>query len=234
MEITLTIDNQTLSIPSEITILEAGILAGIPIPTICFHHATSSNAICRICVVEIEGQKLLQPACIVKGLEGMKVQTKSERVVRARRTILEMLSSSVDLSDSPEILELMKEYGASENRFPDAIRREASVLDDNPMFIRDYSKCILCWRCVQVCGDDAQYVNALNFNGRGYETQIATFYNAPLLSTSCVFCGQCVGVCPSGAIKPKREYLMEQGFLPDQISAMYENRIKRSKNKNKL
>jgi NADH dehydrogenase/NADH:ubiquinone oxidoreductase subunit G len=221
MEITLVIDNLSVSVPEGTTLLDAGIAAGSPIPTICFHKATTSNALCRLCVVEVEGQRLLQPACIVKATQGMKVQTKSERVVRARRTILEMLDSSVDLSDAPEILELMKEYGASGKRFPDSKPRETAVLDDNPMYIRDYSKCVLCWRCVQVCADDAQYVNAINFSNRGYETQIATFYDNPMPSTTCVFCGQCVGVCPTGALKPKREFLLEEGLSPDQITALY-------------
>ncbi len=139
----------------------------------------------------------------------MQVQTRSERVVRARKTILEMLASTMDLSDAPEILSMMDEYGASAERFPDAERREIEVKDDNPMFLRDYEKCVLCWRCVQVCAEDAQYTFALNFSGRGYETEIGTFFDQPMPATSCVFCGQCVGVCPTGALKPKREFLLE-------------------------
>jgi predicted molibdopterin-dependent oxidoreductase YjgC len=178
-------------------------------------------------VVEVEGQHLLQPACIVKAAEGLKVQTKSERVLRARKTILEMLASFVDLSDAPEILEMMKEYGASPERFPDAERREVEVKDDNPMYIRDYAKCVLCWRCVQVCAEDAQYTYAINFSGRGYETQIATFFDRPLPASTCVFCGQCVGVCPSGALKPKREFMLEQGASLEQIAAMNTGRKRR-------
>ncbi len=105
----------------------------------------------------------------------MEVHTRSERVERSRRTILEMLASTLDLSDAPEILTMMDEYGASAERFPEAERREIEVKDDNPMYLRDYSKCVLCWRCVQVCADDAQYTYAINFSGRGYETEIGTF-----------------------------------------------------------
>jgi len=72
------------------------------------------------------------------------------------------------------------------------------------MYIRDYAKCILCWRCVQVCAEDAQYTFAINFEGRGFETRIGTFFDKPMPETTCVFCGQCVGVCPTGALKPKR------------------------------
>ena len=207
--------------------LEAARENRVDIPTICFHEATTSNALCRICVVEVEGQRLLQPACIVKAATNLKVQTRSERVMRARKTILEMLASTMDLSDAPEILTMMDEYGASSNRFPDAERRESEVKDDNPMYVRDYSKCLLCWRCVQVCADDAQYAFAINFNGRGFETQIGTFFERTIPETTCVLCGQCVGVCPTGALKPKREFLLEQGLTPDQISVLGTGRKKR-------
>jgi predicted molibdopterin-dependent oxidoreductase YjgC len=97
------------------------------------------------------------------------------------------------------------------------------------MYIRDYSKCILCWRCVQVCAEDAQYTFAINFSGRGYQTQIDTFFHSPLQLTTCVFCGQCVGVCPTGALKPKRQWLLETGYEPDEINAMTRSEGRRKK-----
>ena len=229
MAITFSMDGKEISVEQGLTLLDAARENGTDIPTICFHEATTSNALCRICVVEVEGMRLLQPACIVQAAEGMKVQTRSERVVRARKTILEMLASTLDLSDAPEILTLMNEYGAKADRFPEAERRESAVKDDNPMYIRDYSKCLLCWRCVQVCADDAQYTFAINFEGRGYETQIGTFFDRAIPETTCVLCGQCVGVCPTGALKPKREYLLEQGLSPQEISVMNTGRKRRSK-----
>ena len=174
---------------------------------------------------------MLQPSCIVKAGANMKVQTRSEKVIRARKTILEMLASTMDLSDAPEILTMMDEYGANHERFPDAVRRESDVKDDNPMYIRDYSKCLLCWRCVQVCADDAQYTYAINFDGRGFETQIGTFFEKPIPETTCVMCGQCVGVCPTGALKPKREYMLEQGKTPAEISVMNTGRKQRKAKK---
>lgn len=225
--ITLTIDGQQVSVEQGTTLLKAAQKIGKDIPTICFHEATTSNALCRICVVEVEGQRLLQPACIVKATQDMKVQTRSERVMRARKTILEMLASTVDLSDSPAILTMMEEYGASVKRFPDAERRDVEVKDDNPMYVRDYSKCLLCWRCVQVCASDAQYTFAINFNGRGYETQIGTFFDKTIPETTCVLCGQCVAVCPTGALKPKREFLLEQGMSPNEISVLNTGRKRR-------
>ncbi len=120
-----------------------------------------------------------------------------------------MLDASVDLTEAPDVLRMMEQYGAREHRFPDTIRRNPPVLDDNPMYIRDYAKCILCWRCVQVCAQDAQYTFALNLKDRGFETQVATYYDKGMTETTCVFCGQCIGVCPTNALKPRREWLME-------------------------
>lgn len=228
MEIKLVIDGEQITVEQGKTLLEAARENGKDIPTICFHEATTANGLCRMCVVEVEGMRLLQPACIVRAADGMKVQTRSERVLRARKTILEMLASTMDLSDAPEVLTMMDEYGASAVRFPEAERREVEIKDDNPMYVRDYSKCLLCWRCVQVCAEDAQYTYAINFEGRGYETQIGTFFDKAIPETTCVLCGQCVGVCPTGALKPKREYMLEQGMAPDQISVMSTGRKKRS------
>jgi NADH dehydrogenase/NADH:ubiquinone oxidoreductase subunit G len=231
MGIQLEIDGQQVTVEPDTTLLDAAKQIGVDIPTICWHEATTSNALCRTCVVEVEGQRVLQPACIVKAGADMKVRTRSERVMRARKTILEMLASSVDLSDAPEILTMMDEYGASAERFPEAERREIEVKDDNPMYLRDYSKCVLCWRCVQVCAEDAQYTYAINFSGRGYETEIGTFFNRSIPESTCVFCGQCVGVCPTGALKPKREFLLEEGIAPEEITVMSSGR-RRRKNKN--
>ena len=227
MTITLTIDGQEVTAEQGQTLLEVAREMGKDVPTICFHEATTANALCRICVVDVEGQRVLQPACIVKAGESMKVQTGSEKVIRSRRTILEMLSSTMDLSEAAEIQTMMTDYSAASDRFPDAKRREADIKDDNPMYVRDYSKCLLCWRCVQVCADDAQYTFAINFDGRGFETQIGTFFDKTIPETSCVLCGQCVGVCPTGALKPKREYLLEQGMSASEISVMNTGRKQR-------
>src|SRR3989337_940161 len=132
MTITLNIDGKEITTEQDKTLLEAAREMGQDVPTICFHEATTANALCRICVVEVEGQRVLQPACIVKAGARMKVQTRSEKVIRARRTILEMLASTMDLSEAPEIQQMMYEYGASTSRFPDAERRVAEVMDDNP------------------------------------------------------------------------------------------------------
>ncbi|MDX1377827.1 MAG: 2Fe-2S iron-sulfur cluster-binding protein [Anaerolineales bacterium] len=226
---TLVIDGKEVSVEEGQTLLDVANEHGGDVPTICYHEATTANGLCRMCVVEVEGARVLQPACIVEAGAGMKVQTRSEKVLRSRKTILEMLDSTMDLSEADEVQAMMQDYDADPNRFPGAVRREPDVIDDNPMFIRDYAKCLTCWRCVQVCAEDAQYAFAINFDGRGYETQIGTFFDKSIPETTCVLCGQCVGVCPTGALKSKREYLLEQGMEPEEISVLNTGRKRRKK-----
>ena len=216
-EITLTIDGQTITVPAGTTLLQAAQSAGIDISTICVHEATTANALCRMCVMEVEGWRVLAASCVAQASPGMVVHTRSERVERSRRTILEMLASAVDLSEAPAIQPMLAEYAADPQRFPQAERRAVPLIDDNPMYVRDYSKCVLCWRCVQVCAADAQYTYAINFSGRGFDTLISTFFEQPLPASTCVFCGQCVGVCPTNALKPKREWLIQQGLSPEEM-----------------
>ncbi len=217
MSITLTIDGHETTVPDGTTILEAVRQMGGDVPVICYHDATTANGLCRICVVDVNGGRLLQPACVALCQPGANVETRSERVERSRRTILEMLNSTVDLSQAPEIQAMMAEYQADTDRFPGAERREFPVYDDNPFYVRDYSQCVLCWRCVQVCAEDAQYTFALTLDERGFHTHVSTAFDISLTDSPCVFCGQCIGVCPTGALKPKIEYGLEQGWSPDDI-----------------
>lgn len=215
--VTLTIDGQEMTVPESSTILEAAKQAGIDIPVICYHEATTANGLCRICITDVNDGRLLQPACIAPCQADSSVETHNERVERSRKTILEMLNASVDLSEAPEILAMMGDYRADGERFPDAKSRKHEVIDDNPFYMRDYSQCVLCWRCVQVCAEDAQYTFALTLGERGHDTEVATSFDISMTESPCVFCGQCVGVCPTGALKPKVEYGMQQGLSPDEI-----------------
>jgi NADH dehydrogenase/NADH:ubiquinone oxidoreductase subunit G len=226
-QVTLTIDERKVSVPEGTTILKAAESLGIKIPTNCYHDYLTANGLCRLCVVEVEGARVLPASCVAKVSEGMVVHTQTERVRKSRRTILEMLASTLDLSESPDLQEYIQEYDADPQRFPMAEKRQPEVIDDNPMYIRDYAKCVLCWRCVQICAKDAQYTFALNFRNRGFHTQITTYYQKPLTESTCVFCGQCVSVCPSGALKPKREWLTEQGYTPEEVMEL--TRPQRSK-----
>jgi len=228
-DVTLTIDGHTVQVPAGTTILKAAEQLGETVPTICYHDHTTANGLCRLCIVEVEGARVLSPACVAQVNEGMQVNTRSERVERSRRTLLEMLSSAVDISEAPEIQSMMEDYSADNNRFPESESRAQPILDDNPMFIRDYAKCVMCWRCVQVCAEDAQYTYAINFSSRGFDTMIGTFFDKPLMETTCVFCGQCVGVCPSGALKAKRQHLLEQGLTPDEVMGVTRSERRRRK-----
>ena len=214
--ITLTIDGQTVTVPQGTTILDAAAQIGIDIPVICYHPHLTANGLCRICSVDV-GWRVQAAACVTECAEGMEVHTQTDSVRRGRRTILELLASTVNLDEAPEILALMEAYQADPERLAFGARRHTPIYDDNPFYLRDYNQCINCWRCVQVCADDAQFAYALSFDGRGFHTTIGTFMGDGMLDTTCVFCGQCVGVCPTGALKPKREALLEQGMNPDEI-----------------
>ena len=215
--IKLVIDGDEVSVPRGATLLDAAQAAGVDIPVICYHEATSPNGLCRICVVDVDGGRVLQPACVAECQADSKVETSNERVLRSRRTILEMLNASVNLEQAPEIQQMMAVYQADQARFPDALLREAEVIDDNPFYVRDYEQCVLCWRCVQVCAEDAQFTFALTLKNRGHDTSVATAFDISMTESPCVFCGQCVGVCPTGALKPKVEWGMEQGWDADEL-----------------
>ena len=215
--IQLQLDGETVTVPRGATLLDAADQAGIDIPVICYHEATSPNGLCRICVVDVDSGRVLQPACVAECQADSKVETRNERVLRSRRTILEMLNASVNLEQAPEIQQMMSEYQAEESRFPGARLREAEVIDDNPFYVRDYEQCVLCWRCVQVCAEDAQFTFALTLKNRGHDTSVATAFDISMTESPCVFCGQCIGVCPTGALKPKVEWGLELGWTEDEL-----------------
>ncbi|MBI3537959.1 MAG: (2Fe-2S)-binding protein, partial [Chloroflexi bacterium] len=209
--ITLTIDEQTLTVPPGTTLLQAARQIKKEIPTVCFHEHFTAPSLCRMCVVEVEKSRVLVAACSRECENGMVVQTDSARVQQSRRVILEMLNSAVDLSAAPEIQNYMRTYGANPNAFADGKKRALPLHDDNPFYLRDYSKCILCWRCVQACGEDVQWTFAIYRGGRGFDARIATFFDAPIPQSTCVYCGNCVQACPTGALKSKREFWFENG-----------------------
>ena len=228
--VTLKIDGEEVTVPKGTTILDAAAEIGKDIPVICYHPHLTGNGLCRICSVDGGGRVQLA-ACVTECSHGMEIDTDSDDVRTGRRTILELLASTVDLSEAPEILDLMTVYGADASRYEGGKRREVEIMDDNPFYVRDYNQCINCWRCVQVCADDAQFTYALNFNGRGFDTTIGTFQNNGMPDTTCVFCGQCIGACPTGALKPKRQALYEEGTHPDEIFHETKPRLKRVKEK---
>jgi predicted molibdopterin-dependent oxidoreductase YjgC len=165
--------------------------------------------VCRVCVVELEGARTLVPSCSRKAEAAMVVRTDSERVRLSRKVVFELLASSVDTSLSETVRDYGARYGADPARFgASAATMAQPVRDDNELFVRDYAKCIVCYKCVEACGDDAQNTFAIAVAGRGFEARIATEFEAPLGDSACVFCGNCVGVCPTGALMFRSEHTM--------------------------
>ena len=209
-DIAITVDGVPVVAPAGSTLLEACRQEGFDVPTLCFLENLTPANTCRICVVEVEGSRALVPACSRQVEPGMVVHTESERVRHTRKMVLELLGSSVDLSLLP-LSGLMERYGARPDRFEGGATVEEPATIDNQLFVRDYAKCILCYKCVQACGLDAQNTFAISVAGRGFEARISTEYQVALPDSACVFCGNCFAVCPTGALIPTTEYEMRDG-----------------------
>lgn len=204
--IELEIDGKAVAVLPGATVLEACRVAGAEVPTLCFLETLTPVNACRLCVVEQEGARVLVPACSRMAEAGMKIKTRSERVDTSRRLVLELLASSVDLETAPGLQPLFEEYGAKKDRFgADASTVSQPILEDNELFARDYGKCVLCYKCVEACGVDAQNTFAIAIAGRGFDAHVATELAVPLPDSGCVFCGNCIAVCPTGALVPKHE-----------------------------
>jgi predicted molibdopterin-dependent oxidoreductase YjgC len=239
-----TMDGVSIRVPEGTTILEACRSIGTEVPTLCYLETLTPVNACRVCVVEVEGSRALVPACSRKIEPDMSVKTDSDRVRHSRRMVLEFLASSVDMSlASPDVRRWMERYGADPGRYglpalPAAAgerdRREPGhhhppegeaatnvhqpVKVDNDLYVRDYSRCILCYKCVEACGVDAQNTFAIAVAGRGFDATISTEYAVPLTDSACVYCGNCIGVCPTGALVFKSEYDMRQEGTWDEAS----------------
>jgi len=209
--IEIKIDGQAVSVPVGSTILDAARKLGIDTPTLCFLESLTPINACRVCVVELEGSRVLVPACSRKVEPNMSIRTDSERVRLSRRLVLELLASSVDLSTAPPMKAYMERYNADPERFgPTRATVAQPAKIDNELYVRDYSKCVLCYKCVEACGVDAQNSFAIAVAGRGFSAHIATEFDVPLPDSACVYCGNCIGVCPTGALMFKSEYDMRQ------------------------
>ena len=227
------VDGQRVAAPGGSTILDVCRARGIDIPTLCFLPTLTPVNVCRVCVVEVTGSRALVPACSRRVEPGMAIQTESERVRVSRRMVLELLGSSVDLSTAPGLDDMVRRYGAKPERYgrpeppaaagerdrrepghheaPDGAGAETvaqPVKVDNELYIRDYGKCVLCYKCVEACGVDAQNTFAIAVAGRGFDARISTEADVPLPDSACVYCGNCIGVCPTGALMFKREHDM--------------------------
>jgi predicted molibdopterin-dependent oxidoreductase YjgC len=204
-QITLTIDGREAKAPEGSTILDACRSLGIDVPTFCFaKNLTPVNA-CRACVVEVEGARTLAAACSRRIEPGMVVLTDSPRVRLSRRVVLELLGSSVDMSASADFAAHAVRYQARPERLAGATVARPPLVD-NELFVRDMARCMLCYRCVEACGLDAQATFAISAAGRGFSAHIAVEREGSLVDSACVFCGNCVGACPTSALMPKSEF----------------------------
>ena len=214
----LTIDGHEVEVSEGSTILDACRRMDIDTPTLCQLDNLTPVNVCRVCVVELEGSRVLVPACSRKVEAGMKIATDSQRVRHSRRLVLELLASSVDMSlCAPEVRGWMSRYGAQPERFgPAAATVAQPVKIDNDLYVRDYSRCILCYKCVEACGVDAQNTFAIGVAGRGFDAHISTEFTTPLPESACVYCGNCIGVCPTGALMFRSEYEMRKAGTWDE------------------
>ena len=221
--LTVSVDGAPVEVPEGATLLDACRAAGKDVPTLCYLETLTPVNVCRVCVVEVEGARVLAPACSRKAEAGMKVHSNSARVRTSRKVVLELLASSVDLSTADELKPLLAEYGADPERFGAAPATVAQpVKDDNDLYVRDYSKCVLCYKCVEACGTDAQNTFAIAVAGRGFHAHISTELDVPLPESACVYCGNCIAVCPTGALMAKPEFALRQAgqWAPERQTAV--------------
>jgi predicted molibdopterin-dependent oxidoreductase YjgC len=236
------IDGETVRVPEGATILDACRATGVDTPTMCYaDNLTPINA-CRVCVVEIEGARVLAPACSRKVEPDMQVRTDSERVRTSRKLVMEFLGSSVNTTlASADWHRWVERYEADPDRFgarmepleagerdarepghhhdPDPAVAETvaqPVKVDNDLYVRDYERCVLCYKCVEACGTDAQHTFAIAVAGRGFDARISTEYAVPLDASACVYCGNCIGVCPTGALMFTSEHDMREAGTWDE------------------
>ena len=229
----LTLNGETVEAREDMTILQVAQREGIDIPTMCWERTLTPVNACRVCVCEVKGSRVLVPSCARKVEDGMEVETHSERVRVSRKLVMELLASSVDLSTTPAAPGYLERYDAAPGRFgpsappsderdrartghhtiPDGrtaatVRQPVKV--DNELYVRDYGKCILCYRCVDACGDQHQNTFAIHVAGRGFDARISTELATPLPESACVYCGNCIAVCPTGALMFRSEHELRQ------------------------
>lgn len=222
--VTLTIDGLEVSAREDQTLLEVARENGIDIPTLCYLEGLTPVGACRLCLVEVKGSPRLLPSCVTRVVEGMEVITRSERLIRYRRMILELLFSarnhicSVCVSNGHcELQQLAQEQGVTYVHFPYRYPR-LPVDASHDRFVLDHNRCILCTRCVRVC-DEIEGAHTWDVMGRGVEARVITDLNQPWgEAESCTRCGKCVHVCPTGALSEKGRSVAEMAkkrqFLP--------------------
>jgi NADH-quinone oxidoreductase subunit G/NADP-reducing hydrogenase subunit HndD len=217
---TIYINGQEIKARKGETILAVCEREGIEIPTLCYMKELSPTGACRICVVEVEGYKNLLPACAFPVEDGMKIETNSPRVRRARKTNIELLIANHPQdclvcvrNGNCELQDLTASYGIREYRYMGE-RRHVPCDIASPSLERDPEKCILCGRCVNAC-NEIQKVGAIDFIRRGFSSLVAPAYEYSVNETSCIYCGQCIMVCPVGALREKSHQKLVWEYIND-------------------
>lgn len=219
-KVNLSINGIQYDVPSNYTVLEAARSVGIDIPSLCFLKDINEVGACRVCVVEVEGARALQASCVLPVREGMVIDTNNSRVRKARKSTVELLLANHNRecttcvrSRNCELQSLSEELGIRSIGF-EGVKREPSFDDLSPSIIRDSSKCILCGRCVSAC-KNVQGIGILDFQNRGFETTVGPAFDMSMKDVPCIYCGQCMVVCPVGALTEKSAVDKVWGFLED-------------------
>jgi formate dehydrogenase major subunit len=206
--VSLTIDGQAVSVPEGTTIWEAAREAGIEIPVLCHDSRLRPVGVCRICVVDV-GERVLAASCVRQAGEGMTVQTHSEKVERCRRTLTELLlsdypetSARKEKTDNDLLLELATEYGIDRAEIAVPAGNGRTQDSSSPVIAVDHAACILCDRCIRAC-DEIQHNDVIGRTGKGYLSRISFDLDNPMGDSTCVSCGECAAVCPTGALTNK-------------------------------
>ncbi|MEZ4614617.1 MAG: 2Fe-2S iron-sulfur cluster-binding protein [Caldilineaceae bacterium] len=210
-ELMLTLDGEIVAFTAGETLYEVAARHDKFIPTLCYDPRLKPFGACRLCVVELKGQRNPVAACTTPAVIGMDVRTTSDSVTFFRKTLLEMVASenpTVKVSPlrsyaSQELATLVQLYDVRTDRFHGAHSGESRPDDTNPFLLRDYDLCISCYRCVRVCAEqEGDY--AISVKNRGFHTQITVEFDGLLKESACTFCGQCVQTCPTGALGDKK------------------------------
>ena len=217
--VNLKINGIPVTVEDGTTILNAALKANIKIPTLCYLKGVNEIGACRVCVVEVKNARTLIPSCVIPVSEGMEVFTNTERVRKARKKTLELTLSdhnkdclSCCRNLKCELQALSEEYGCNSQAYNGEVNEFRK--DTSSVYLeRDYSKCIVCKRCVAAC--KKQHVAIIGANNRGFHTHIGCALDDPLDNSPCIACGQCVNVCPTGALKEKEEIVNVQKAIAD-------------------
>lgn len=218
MSVTATINGRALTVDDGSTILEACRQVGLDIPTLCYGETLTPANACRVCMVEVEGSRTLIPSCSRTVEDGMVINTENDRAEHSRRLVMELLGSASELDrSSSEVGGWIEAYGADTTRFgPEAATVAKPVKVEDDLYVRDYGRCILCYKCVDACGVDHQNTFAIAVAGRGFDAHISTEFDVALPDSACVYCGNCIAVCPTGALEGKIAWDMKEAGTWDE------------------